>query len=750
MDRFGDFFPSESETGRDPFEDDFGAYSDSDEGTDAEENFDSPPPSPVGQDERRMQVRAYNHWAGLLEDAPFPDIADLDPGALDDFGPYSVLLDFREGMEDPEVRFLGSELASECGAQVITRLSDVPSRSLLSRITDHYMQILANQAPIGFEAEFVNERGNTALYRGILLPFSSDHQTIDFIYGVINWKEMADRDTADALLLEIGQALGLDDTDVDEAVPPPPSLDALLDFNDVASEEMSDDVLESEADDILDLGVAGSAIADEDEDLPLPSFGDNFTTGLAEEDGAPRRPQVPASMAPGNVVHDDWADASDDDGFEDGPAIGESAQDYGLDDEWDEPDYDDVDDVVDPLADESVGAGLSALVSRGARLRPVIELPSALDPDAAAPVPEAYEAPGQDEVESFEASVDLAAEPEEDLETEGMFGAPFADDEDEEPVEFAAADETDTIDEETDAVDTVEEAEVAETEPFDLPVEAVIADSPDESEPRVDVFTAQEEELQDEEDDAFESSIEASSEPAGVAAFDLPVDGIVEETDPAPEADADAPDGAEASVGEDSLYDTLAEAREMAAEARNSEDRTRGALYAAVGRAYDFSLEAQANPEAFAELIQDAGMSVQERAPMTPIVKLVFGSAYDKTRLTEYAAVLSHAHRVGVERGALGGYLAQAEGGLKGIVQAERRARKEEAGQPVEDTDTIREALAQKLRDADAMAFADLPEHGAEFALLMVRRSADGGLEIVGEVPEDIALIERAARKLVG
>ena len=32
------------------------------------------PPSPVGQDERRMQVRAYNHWASLLRDRTFPSI----------------------------------------------------------------------------------------------------------------------------------------------------------------------------------------------------------------------------------------------------------------------------------------------------------------------------------------------------------------------------------------------------------------------------------------------------------------------------------------------------------------------------------------------------------------------------------------------------------------------------------------------------------------------------------------------------
>jgi len=160
-------------------------------------------PSPVGQDERRMQVRAYNFWAGLLADRNFPSIEDLDPDALPDFGPYSVLLDFTAGIEDPAIPFLGDKLAGECGTQgEIHTLADVPSRSLLSRITDHYMQILANQAPIGFEAEFVNQRGQTILYRGILLPFSSDDDTIDFIYGVINWKELADQLTTDELMLE--------------------------------------------------------------------------------------------------------------------------------------------------------------------------------------------------------------------------------------------------------------------------------------------------------------------------------------------------------------------------------------------------------------------------------------------------------------------------------------------------------------------------------------------------------------------
>jgi hypothetical protein len=152
----------------------FGGYSDAEAYDPAEDEFigEAPPPA-IGQDERRLQVRAYNMWARMLGDRRFPLIADLEAGNMPDFDPWSVLLDFSAGVANPAVRYIGSALAREsvCDPATIRTLSDVPGRSLLSRITDHYLQIIANEAPIGFEAEFVNQNGRTVLYRGILLPF---------------------------------------------------------------------------------------------------------------------------------------------------------------------------------------------------------------------------------------------------------------------------------------------------------------------------------------------------------------------------------------------------------------------------------------------------------------------------------------------------------------------------------------------------------------------------------------------------
>lgn len=473
-----------------------------------------PPPSPIGQDERRMQVRAYNHWASLLDNRNFPSIEDLDPDNLPDFGPHSVLLDFTVGIENPAIRYLGDKLAEECGTDDrIETLSNVPARSLLSRITDHYMQILANQAPIGFEAEFVNQRGRTILYRGILLPFSSDDETIDFIYGVINWKELADQATTDELLSEIDQAL--------EASAPARRNDPITEWADGPAD--SADVAGDE-DDAFDL--AGLEAAEELEDsLPTPRFAHLMGSAADDED-------------------DDTV----------APPLGFSAARHG---------------AAEPVQDDAL---------------------------------------------------DLGAFSEADAGSDGDFG----------------------------------------------------------------------------------------------------------------------------------LADWLARARELAEAARGSEDRTRHALYAAIGQAYDFSLAAAEAPEEFAELVADSGLTVQDRAPMTPVVKLVFGADYDKTRLTEYATALCHAQRIGLGRGALAQYLSAAPGGLKGVVTEERRLKREESGKQDEPRLTPREALARKLRQLDHAPLDSVAAEGAEFTLLVARRLPTGEVVLLGEVADDVPLLEKAAKKLIG
>ena len=566
------------------------------------------PPEAIGRDERRMQVRAYNHWASLLGEATFPSIESLEPENLADFGPNSVLLDFSRGIEDPAVQFLGNKLAEECGAKsaTIENLSDVPPRSLLSRITDHYMQILANQAPIGFEAEFVNERGASVLYRGILLPFSSDDETIDFIYGVINWKEMADAATADELLLAIDQAID----------------DKLAQ----SSDEQDDEPQKHHAAPVTDW--ADSPVAESSPESFTP-----VETDLWDDD------EDAEALSTSEIVSNDNIASFADLEASEGPASDQSS-------ELPSPDFGQFD-LDDPEVDEygeEIEEGEESSSYSFASLADYIEAPSkkAVDLEAECFNPEDYKVEDAPDAGFSEAEEHKAKESE----------------------------------------DSIGNVELWDEESIDA-------------------------------DEAEEPEVAYAFDPAAT------------------------------------LHDCLASARELAQNASVSEDRSRQALYAAVGRAYDVSIAANDEPEAFKELIEDSGLTVQERAPMTPVVKLVFGAEYDKTRLTEYAAVLSHAHRMKLDRGSLAGFLSKAEGGLKAVVASERRLRREDAGQVVEAEGDVRARLAKKLRELDALMFEAISSEGPEFSLVMVRRDGAGNVAMIGEI-DDVSLVERAGKKLVG
>ncbi|WP_322965313.1 hypothetical protein [Sphingomonas fuzhouensis] len=149
--------------------------------------------SRLGGVERRLHARAYHHWVSLLGDARFPAIGALDTEAIGDFAANSVLLDFRGDRIDPAIAYIGQALRDEGAmARRPVRISELPQGALLSRLTRHFDHVLTDQVPAGFEAEFVNARGRMTLYRGILLPYSSDGLMIDFIHGVVSWKEVAD------------------------------------------------------------------------------------------------------------------------------------------------------------------------------------------------------------------------------------------------------------------------------------------------------------------------------------------------------------------------------------------------------------------------------------------------------------------------------------------------------------------------------------------------------------------------------
>ena len=83
-------------------------------------------------------------------------------------------------------------------------------------------------------------------------------------------------------------------------------------------------------------------------------------------------------------------------------------------------------------------------------------------------------------------------------------------------------------------------------------------------------------------------------------------------------------------------------------------------------------------------------------------------------------------------------------------VTEERRLKREESGKQDEPRLTPREALARKLRLLDHAPLDSVEAEGAEFTLLIARRLPTGEVVLLGEVADDVPLLEKAAKKLLG
>jgi hypothetical protein len=138
--------------------------------------------------EERLIMRFLACWEEVAGGRPMPALGNFSAPALEPYKPFSVLIDLQDGYENPVIRHVGRAIVALMGKDCRGQSPhDVPRRSILSRVTDHFYEILANRAPIGFEAAFEDAKGAEIPYRGILTPLGEEDETITFILAVINW-----------------------------------------------------------------------------------------------------------------------------------------------------------------------------------------------------------------------------------------------------------------------------------------------------------------------------------------------------------------------------------------------------------------------------------------------------------------------------------------------------------------------------------------------------------------------------------
>ena len=228
-------------------------------------------------------------------------------------------------------------------------------------------------------------------------------------------------------------------------------------------------------------------------------------------------------------------------------------------------------------------------------------------------------------------------------------------------------------------------------------------------------------------------------EPDTTPAEDLAQDSAQDEVST---GQAPAEESTSATMG--ALNGLLSAGQRAADSIVHMDNGNRSSLYGALASALTLFEGAQLNPEDYNAMLSEHGVRAQARAPYTPVLKLVFGASYDKTRLTEYAAALSYAVRMGQTSAELAEFLKAVPGGIKGCVQQERAYKRGAEGthahaRQVESEDTLRAMPAVNLSDL---------ESDEEFCMVLARRKKGGGIEALGRTDLSKTALDAAVRHM--
>ena len=809
--------------------------------------------------ERRITFCLYESWEKIAGSSGLPALKRLQRQEIEAFKSNLVLLDLRNGKDNPIFQVIGNGLTEDLEVDLVGRpIAEVPRRSMLSRVTDHYLEVLANRVPIAFEAEFVNREGEKALYRGILLPFSDDNQNINFILGGVRWilaKDVQldeDKPTIEELMRTIASGRDEITLENEEDVLNEDQLDATL------SQETTDDTLQKRdiaetavdvkgAIDLEDASFDANSVAEEKVVFDEPPISETSTETTSDEiilteevpselDGVDN--DEPEAVAEEVYLEIDETTSFEEDIIEELTAHDEQEEDIKPE-ELDlsntiisEPteegieDNNEVVEVDDQIKDDHIAEAeevaqeeppVKEKLQKRARKGSVIERSMEMllgkskkkdifgheirSAESKITLPTQPDPNDEIDIMDEQADVDFAENegnlnlPEQNHAVESS-GSIIDEDNTSENASIVITKDADTVsdtisvsfeDEINKVMDDADDQHIVdEGNPEIITEDSVtITDSPDDeiileetTEPEPEGFANTEEvtsygyveeeineesslkleneiheEISAQEEELLETSV-AESNQSNIA-LETGTDEEKEEiTFDVTEAEDIADDATiieqQVASSEPIITDTshdISAQKEEKSEEENlrelqdslkqfiryikkedaSHNRSRDTLYNILTAIYKFHSVCENSPVEYSKLVAENGLKIQERAPLTPVLKICLGKDYDKTRLTEYAAALGIAKHMNVDVEDFHDFIKHFPGGIKGCVKEMRAIRKGSNGANlVQQSRTVEEAR-NVLRDMPVIGRIRLKKmivskDADEFCLLLAKR----------------------------
>lgn len=144
--------------------------------------------------EQRLTVRLTDYWNTLRKDAPMPNFAQFNQGAVGDLWPNCLVFAAQPtaaGKVAFRVQAVGDNLTQLFGHDLVGREATKPALRVFGggKIAGDVEQTALARAPVEAEGKYVNDKNKVVKYRACLLPFSTSPDSVSHILAGLSWRE---------------------------------------------------------------------------------------------------------------------------------------------------------------------------------------------------------------------------------------------------------------------------------------------------------------------------------------------------------------------------------------------------------------------------------------------------------------------------------------------------------------------------------------------------------------------------------
>ncbi len=141
------------------------------------------------QQEQRLTFRLLSYWNRIRTDRPLPALTDVKIHEIAEIWHFSFTIDVSKGVKEHFFQYFGPGLAQIFGEDFngSNAALALQESAYLSNTIGFYDKVISSKAPQSESSSFFME-GKEVRYRSLIVPLSSDGNTVDYVMGTTNYK----------------------------------------------------------------------------------------------------------------------------------------------------------------------------------------------------------------------------------------------------------------------------------------------------------------------------------------------------------------------------------------------------------------------------------------------------------------------------------------------------------------------------------------------------------------------------------